>query len=145
MYGQLYVSIPLALVLSITEQHPVENAVQLTVSRANASPMSPTGIDQILALVKRSDTVAVKSEGTRVIVNVIKSLCTQTLTDEVTLEQRRKAMELVTASTSATALAELVGRSRKYPVLISEGIIALTLLSLQPSGCMSFLSLLDGD
>lgn len=107
--------------------------------------MSPTGIDQILALVKRSDTVAVKSEGTRVIVNVIKSLCTQTLTDEVTLEQRRKAMELVTASTSATALAELVGRSRKYPVLISEGIIALTLLSLQPSGCMSFLSLLDGD
>lgn len=103
------------------------------------NPTSPTGVDQILALVKRSDTVAVKSEGTRVVVNVIKSLCSQA-PDEVGLEQRRKAIELVINSASATALAELVGRSKKYPVLISEGIVALTLLSLQASGCTSSLS-----
>lgn len=114
-------------------------------TRANASPTSPTGIDQILALVKRSDTVAVKSEGTRVIVNVIKSLCAQTQADERKLEQRRKAIGLITMSASATALAELVGRSRKYPVLISEGIIALTLLSLQPLACRSSSNFRDQD
>ena len=122
----------------------VDNAVQLTVSRANESPTSPTGVDQILALVKRSDTVAVKSEGTRVIVNVIKSLCSQAA-GEVGLEQRHKAIKLVINSGSATALAELVGRSKKYPVLISEGIVALTLLSFQVSGGALSLSTWNGD
>jgi Rap1 GTPase-GDP dissociation stimulator 1 len=143
VYCQLYVSIRLTVGYPFLSNTLVDNAVQLTTSRANASPTSPTGVDQILALVKRSDTVAVKSEGARVIVNVVKSLCAQTLTDEKKLEKRRKAIELVTASTSATALAELVGRSRKYPVLISEGMLALTLLSLQPSGCMSFLNFMS--
>lgn len=108
------------------------NAIQLAVSRADATPLAPTGIDQILALVKRSDTVAVKSEGTRVIVNVIKSLASCTGDDMV--EQRRDAVHLMTSLASATALAELVGRSKKYPVLINEGLVGLTLLSVQPLG-----------
>ncbi|KAF8507234.1 hypothetical protein JB92DRAFT_2735750 [Gautieria morchelliformis] len=111
----------------------LDNAIQLAVSCAAANP---TGIDQILALVKRSDTVAVKSEGTRVIVNVVKSLCSQTQANGKRPDEWRKAIELVASSSAATALAELVGRSRKYPVLISEGVVALTLLSLQPSGSL---------
>jgi hypothetical protein len=80
----------------------------------------------------------VKSEGTRAIVNVIKSLCSHPNADEAS-EQQRVATDAVTSLAAATALAELVGRSKKYPVLISEGIVGLTLLSLQPSGGTLFL------
>ncbi|KAF8590562.1 hypothetical protein K439DRAFT_1403733 [Ramaria rubella] len=109
------------------------NAMQLAESRATASVTSLTGIDQILALVKRSDTIAVKSEGTRVVVNVIKSICSSKQVDMLN-EQQRKALELVTTSSATTALAELIGRSAKYPALINEGLSALTLLCSVPSG-----------
>ncbi|KAI0293104.1 hypothetical protein BC826DRAFT_1016962 [Russula brevipes] len=75
----------------------------------------PTGLHQILTLVKRSDSTAVKSEGTRVFVNVIRTLWHEDTPDG---EQRKTGK-----TTSA--------RPRKrYPILINEGIVALTLLSL---------------
>ncbi|KAI9459464.1 hypothetical protein BJY52DRAFT_1265847 [Lactarius psammicola] len=86
-----------------------------------------TGLHQILTLIERSETTAVKSEGTRVLVNVIRALWHEDTPDD---EQRRAAMRVIGAPPVALALAQLVGRSKKYPILINEGIVALTLLSL---------------
>ncbi|KAF9069683.1 hypothetical protein BDP27DRAFT_1420798 [Rhodocollybia butyracea] len=114
----------------------------------------PSGLSQILALVKRADTVTVKSEGTRVLVNVVKSLWsgdiigTPVITmsspiadgsvDAVALagKERKKqdSMKAVITMPCATALASLVGRSAQFPLLVNEGVVALTLLSTQKAG-----------
>lgn len=116
------------------------------------SPSAPTGLAQVLALVRRSDFVSVKSEGTRVLVNVVKSLwstdpTTSSTVDSVTgssneskeqiLEKQRKraaAIRAVLTSDSAFALATLVGRSGKYPLLVNEGVVALSLLCTHKEG-----------
>jgi len=90
-----------------------------------------SGMDQILNLAGRSATIALKSEGARVLANAIKSLWSPA---DVSPAQRRKAVQRVTNFQSALALVELVGRSKKYPVLLNEGILALTLLSSQSTG-----------
>jgi hypothetical protein len=86
-----------------------------------------TGLHQVLTLIKRSDSTAIKSEGTRVFVNVIRTLWHEDTADG---EKRRAAMRAVSSPPVALALAQLVGRSKRYPILINEGIVALTLLSL---------------
>ncbi|KAH9001031.1 hypothetical protein EDB92DRAFT_2078658 [Lactarius akahatsu] len=103
-----------------------KNCYGLTLPAAGRDAQS-TGLHQILTLVERSDTTAVKSEGTRVVVNVIRTLWHEDTPDD---EQRRAAMSVVGAPPVTLALAQLVGRSKKYPILINEGIVALTLLSL---------------
>jgi hypothetical protein len=90
-----------------------------------------SGLRQILALVKRSDKIVVKSEGTRVLVNAVRTLWSAVTPESA---ERRRAMDAVTTPASALALAQLIGRSKKYPVLINEAVVALTLLSLTPAG-----------
>lgn len=114
----------------------------------------PSGLSQILSLVKRADTVTVKSEGTRVLVNVVKSLWsgdiigTPVITmsspiadgsvDTVALagkeRQKQDSMKAVITMPCAIALASLVGRSAQFPLLVNEGVVALTLLSTQKTG-----------
>lgn len=97
---------------------------------------SPAGLEQIVALVRRSDTVAIKSEGTRVLVNVIKSLWSVSDTS-LDAEQKKSQQEAITAvlvPASAEVLSSLVGRSMKYPLLVNEGVVALTLLSTHKDG-----------
>ena len=101
-----------------------------TVSR----PAQLTGLHQILTLVQRSDTTAVKSEGTRIFVNVIRTLWHE---DTPSDERQRAAMAAISIPPVALALAQLVGRSKKYPILINEGIVALTLLSLESGTFLS--------
>lgn len=119
------------------------------------SPSSPTGLAQVLALVRRSDSVPIKSEGSRVLVSVVKSLwssglpasptadsqaspiATGTVNKEDLLERQRKrnaAIRAVLTPECASALASLVGRSGNYPLLVNEGVIALSLLSTQKEG-----------
>lgn len=99
-----------------------------------------SALDQILALVRRSDSIAVKSEGTRVLVNVIKSLWSSesTADDGAKAQRRRECMAAVANAGCAAALAQLVGRSKKYPILINEGVVALSLLSTHANGGASF-------
>ena len=101
-----------------------------------SNPEEPTAFTQILALVRRSDTIAVKSEGTRVFVNAIKTLwSTDASSKEPDWAKRRKeAMEKLATPECAAALAQLVGRSKKYAILINEGVVALSLLSTHPNG-----------
>ncbi|EJU05755.1 hypothetical protein DACRYDRAFT_98363 [Dacryopinax primogenitus] len=96
-------------------------------------------LEQILGLVKRSDTIAVKSEGTRVLVSVIKSLCTNN-GSAIPEHERKSAMDRLVNTRSTTALAELISRSQKYPLLLNEGIIAMTLLATQTHGVPHVLS-----
>ncbi|KAJ7940684.1 hypothetical protein B0H13DRAFT_2246066 [Mycena leptocephala] len=114
----------------------------------------PTGLSLIMALVKRTKSTPVRSEGTRVLVNVIKSLwsndpsaspanaaMTATLqginSPDVLLENQRKrheSMQRVLSPECAFALASLVGRSAKYPLLVNEGVVALSLMSTIKAG-----------
>ncbi|KAG8680930.1 hypothetical protein FRC09_017868 [Ceratobasidium sp. 395] len=94
-------------------------------------------MDQVINLSQRSDTVALKSEAARVLANAVKSLWSPAGPQEsvaVTQAHRRRAVLRLSNSQSARALAELVGRSRRYPVLLNEGIVALTLLGSQRAG-----------
>lgn len=117
----------------------VQNACNLVLAPKEST--SPAGLERIIALVRRSDTVAVKSEGTRVLVNVIKSLWSSDVLPDTTLQkQRQDAIQSVLAPAYGEALASLVGRSMKYPLLVNEGIVALTLLSTQKDGGRSLSS-----
>ncbi|CAE6412998.1 unnamed protein product [Rhizoctonia solani] len=105
-----------------------------------------SGMDQVINLSQRSDTVALKSEAARVLVNAVKSLWTPARPEEsilVSSAQRKRAVRRLSNRQSARALAELVGRSRRYPVLLNEGIVALTLLGSQYVGAPHVISAFD--
>ncbi|KAJ7740657.1 hypothetical protein DFH07DRAFT_838644 [Mycena maculata] len=132
----------------------VENTFALVLPTPGEDPALPTGLAQILALVKRTKSTPVRSEGTRVLVNVIKSLwsndpsaspanaaITGTLqgmnsADALADNQRKRheSMQTVLTPECALALASLVGRSAKYPLLVNEGIVALSLMSTIEAG-----------
>ena len=113
-------------------KNPAKNCYDLTLPTEGKGERS-TGLNQILTLVERSDTTAVKSEGTRVFVNVIRTLWQEDTHDA----RHRGAMAAVSLPPIALALAQLVGRSKKYPILINEGIVALTLLSMESGALLS--------
>lgn len=102
----------------------------------------PTGLSQILSLIKRSDRVASKSEATRIIVNLIKSLWSNDAPNvlksvEENLSRKQKREKAITALLSAPcveALTTLLGRSLKYPILVNEAVVALSLLSTHSEG-----------
>ena len=95
-----------------------------------AAPPQPSGLEQIIALVGRSDSIIVKSEGTRVIGFVVKALwraVEQCSPEE--MEPMRAAMTKVASAPAIQALAEMLARNRKHVILLNESILALTLLS----------------
>lgn len=123
--------------MTTTSFSTVTNACTLVLSPSDSS--SPAGLTQIIALVRRSDTVAIKSEGTRVLVNVTKSLLSSaTSSDSGEKQSRQSAIEGVLTPASVEVLAALIGRSMKYPLLVNEGVVALTLLSTQGKGSKLF-------
>jgi hypothetical protein len=90
-----------------------------------------SALEQIMELVRRADTVTVKSEGTRVLGNVIKTL----FADLSSTDSRRKAArKAVVTLENASALAALIGRSKKYPMLINEAVVALSFLTAHERG-----------
>lgn len=133
--------------------HSVENTFALVLPAPGQAPAS-TGLSKILALVRRSESIPVKSEGTRVLVNVVKSLWSNSSavnpsssipsptvngrqTDRAVQDEQTKmqeAMRVVLTYECAYALASLVGRSGKYPLLVNEGVVALSLLSTHREG-----------
>ena len=99
-----------------------------TTSVDDNTPPPASGIEQILNIVRRADSITVKSEGTRVLAAAFKTLYTSE-GDKDQSKRRRQAIELLTTHDSAEALAALVSRSAKFAVLVNEGIVALTLLA----------------
>ena len=95
-----------------------------------------TLLDHVLDLGRRSNSTAIKSESTRVAVNIIKSLWASDVSsaDPTVKEKREAARKALVSIPTANALAQLIGRSRKYPMLVNEGVIALTLVSTGENG-----------
>ncbi|TKY85815.1 hypothetical protein EX895_005356 [Sporisorium graminicola] len=91
-------------------------------------------LNALIDMIQRIDDVPTKMEATRVLVNVVKSLWTSArssdsseapaLTEEAVLAARSR----VVRRDVIQALAEMVRTSPKYPVLVNEGVIALTLV-----------------
>ncbi|KAI5122938.1 hypothetical protein M0805_006820 [Coniferiporia weirii] len=98
---------------------------------------STSCLSQVLALSSRSDSVPVRSEGARVLVNVIKSLCSST--GDLHESHRQLAIQAVTSLESAKTLARLLGRSEKHVILLNEAIVAMMLLIHQPKGAIFIL------
>lgn len=90
-----------------------------------------SALEQIMGLAQRADTVTVKSEGTRVLANVIKTLSAELPPAD---QRRRVAAKAVATPANANALAALIGRSKKYPMLINEAVVALSFLTVQERG-----------
>ncbi|EIW85225.1 hypothetical protein CONPUDRAFT_48689 [Coniophora puteana RWD-64-598 SS2] len=114
----------------------VDNCFLLTLPEGEGHA---TGLEQLLELIRRSDTVAIKSEGTRVIVNIVKSLWASDVSEsQIPIEERQKkreqSIDALLTPKCAQAIAALIARSVKYPVLINEGIVALSLLSTHAKG-----------
>ncbi|KAG8733429.1 hypothetical protein FRC11_006316 [Ceratobasidium sp. 423] len=140
------VSNTLRLVLPPPTAQSATSSVASPVIDDDSDDDEPSGMDQVINLSQRSDTVALKSEAARVLVNAVKSLWSPAGPEEsiaVSAAQRKRAVRRLSNRQSTRALAELVGRSRRYPVLLNEGIVALTLLGSQYSGAPHVISAFD--
>ncbi|EJD53028.1 hypothetical protein AURDEDRAFT_110826 [Auricularia subglabra TFB-10046 SS5] len=116
----------------------LDNALRLVLPELpkDADPSQPapaSGMELILALVTRSDNISIKSEGTRVLATNIKTLYTAE-GDASVARRRRQAIDTVTTFDAASSLAALLCRSRKFPILLNEAVLAMTLLAHHSSG-----------
>ncbi|KAF5331076.1 hypothetical protein D9619_005541 [Psilocybe cf. subviscida] len=113
---------------------------------------STSGLTQILDLIKRTDSVAIKSEGSRVLVNVVRTvwfsersnssidpsaderhqnlrLETEQKERKERREKKEKCLELLLTKEYVQAITAFIARSNKYPLLVNEGIVAISLLA----------------
>ncbi|SPO25448.1 uncharacterized protein UTRI_03132_B [Ustilago trichophora] len=115
-----------------------ENAMRLVDGEAGSTVSRPSALNALVDMIQRIDDVPTKMEATRVLVNVVKSLWTsaringasQAWSEEEIFGARRKMVRRDVIQ----ALAEMVRTSPKYPVLVNEGIIALTLVGSERMG-----------
>lgn len=117
---------------------------------------SVSPLKRILSLVKRSESVHVKSEGTRVLVNAIRSLWSNEDTPASPVvspiinsvnsdnlfekgKKRQDCIKLIMTQECASALTSLLARSGKFPSLVNEAVVALSLMASQRVGGWSLL------
>lgn len=115
------------------------------------APYSP--FDLVLALIARTDDIRLRSEATRIVVNVVRTLfstkplgnsasdmahaspitptpssaASNSLDAEETM--KRRGRPLIVRKEVAEGLSEMVRLSERYPMLINEAIVGLTLLA----------------
>jgi len=119
----------------------VDNTLRLVVPDLppNVDPDAPapaTAMELVVALAIRSDSVSIKSEGTRLLGTAVRALYTAEPQGDVAVvgRRRRKAIDAVTTFDGACQLSAMIVRSRKYAVLLNEAVVALTLLAHHSSG-----------
>ncbi|GAA5975022.1 hypothetical protein JCM5350_004548 [Sporobolomyces pararoseus] len=93
------------------------------------SSLNQNPLDLILALIKRSDELQLRSESTRVLINLVRSLfsTSESPSEKESVEIARETV--LQKEEIVTAISEQVRLSEKYPILVNEGIVALSLLS----------------
>ncbi|KAF7779072.1 hypothetical protein Agabi119p4_3417 [Agaricus bisporus var. burnettii] len=113
----------------------VEHTFALVIPQSTSVP---SGLEQIFALVKRTQSIQTMSEGSRALVNVIRSLWSAEPQDQAPSPERQRnrltATTLVLSQDSADILATLLSRSGRFPTLVNESILALILLSMHYDG-----------
>ncbi|KAI3475886.1 hypothetical protein L1887_62646 [Cichorium endivia] len=124
-----------------------ENAIRLVDIEAGAqtaSAPSTSALNALLDMIARIDDVPTKMEATRVLVNAVKSLWTSARSAHVSQDAILAARNKIVRRDVIQALAEMVRTSPKYPVLVNEGIMALTLIGSERAGAeLVSLSLLN--
>ncbi|KAF7729761.1 hypothetical protein EC973_003839 [Apophysomyces ossiformis] len=95
------------------------NALMMIKSEKDGEEQTP--LDLLVAFIKRVDDIAAKSEATRVLCNLIKSIWRQDT--EVSADARSKLVQ----KDIIEAVAEMI-RASTFPILKNDGIIALTLV-----------------
>ena len=115
-------------------------------ANANGTILSSNGpLDIVLDLIARTSDVRLKSEATRLLVNVIRSLYSaRSIASPVTpsalgglemgIAKSRARAILEKSDKTAEAISEMLRTGEKYPVLVNEAIVALTLLSTTEPG-----------
>ncbi|GAA5873186.1 hypothetical protein JCM16303_006965 [Sporobolomyces ruberrimus] len=90
-------------------------------------------LDLILALIKRTDELQLRSESTRILINLVRSLFSTSDSTSSHLNQQDPTesgrFAIVSNGEVVSAISEQVRLSEKYPVLVNEGIVALSLLA----------------
>lgn len=82
----------------------------------------PDGLPRLLGIISRSDEVRLKSEGSRILVNLIHTLWSQSASEA-------EKQKLSQNSEVYAALSEMIRSSAKYPILVNQGVTALALLA----------------
>lgn len=106
---------------------------------------SSSPLSDILSLIARTSDVRLQCEATRLLINVVRSLySSRSVTSPITpsalggLEMglaKAKARNVIENSEGVVeAINEIVRTGEKYPMLVNEGIVALTLLSTTERG-----------
>lgn len=99
---------------------------------------SPNDLRLLLALVERSDDVRLKSESTRILINLIRSLFATKATtnlpdtsiiDEEVVEEKKAVRKVLITEQVVRSLSELMRTNEKFPLLVNEAIVGLTLLA----------------
>jgi len=110
-------------ILKLLSIGDVFNATQIVIPERHieggSSGISP--LTRVVEFIERVDDVAARSEATRVLVNLIKTVWSQEHASSSLLKERLCSLKTVTALTALV-------RSSKFSILQNEGIISLTLL-----------------
>ena len=104
---------------------------------SSESEQTPSPLDAILAVAQRTDDVRIKSESSRVLVALVKSLWASLPVDgnssDKGAERQAAKTQLTSNETVYDVLCELVFAGAKYQILVNEGLTALTILSTSSS------------
>ena len=98
------------------------------------SPSSAAPLDSLLALISRTDELRLRAEGTRVLVNLARTLfslpsCATSHENDAVTAQVAQGRERLVRRDVSDAMGELVRGSEKFPILVNEGVVGLTLLA----------------
>ncbi|GAA5924012.1 hypothetical protein JCM3775_005573 [Rhodotorula graminis] len=95
---------------------------------------STTPLDTLLALISRTDELRLRAEGTRVLVNLARTLfslpsCATSHEDGGLAAAVVQGREQLVRRDVSDAMGELVRGSEKFPILVNEGVVGLTLVA----------------
>ncbi|GAA5890729.1 hypothetical protein JCM8208_004976 [Rhodotorula glutinis] len=113
----------------------ISNALAVLGSPPTSSDSpSTTPLDSLLALISRTDELRLRAEGTRVLVNLARTLfslpqCATSHDDDALAAQVAQGRDRLVRRDVGDAMGELVRASEKFPILVNEGVVGLTLLA----------------
>ncbi|GAA5844501.1 hypothetical protein JCM9279_006325 [Rhodotorula babjevae] len=113
----------------------ISNALAvLGLSSSSSDAPSAAPLDSLLAVISRTDELRLRAEGTRVLVNLARTLfslpsCATSHEDDALAAQVAQGRERLGRRDVSDAMGELVRASEKFPILVNEGVVGLTLLA----------------
>ncbi|BGP25265.1 hypothetical protein JCM10295v2_004188 [Rhodotorula toruloides] len=123
---------PLQLATIGLLKHLASGAVSNALAMLNMDPTSADSASStlylILSLSSRTDDLRLRSESTRVIANLVRTLFAAP-SEVAATEQVKVGREELTSREVVSVLAEMVRTSERYPGLVNEGVVGLTLLA----------------